>query len=133
MPAAANITVKKNDGTTDIVYTLVSASGGDKSPFIARSQTAVGTVGQQPYISVQSRSNGDNTARRVEGKVVFPSVYTDTAQSLTKIRSTAILEFSAVLPLDIANADALEFAAQSTNLLAAALMKSTLAVGYAPA
>jgi len=133
MPAAANLTVKKNDGTTDIVYTMVTASGGDRSPFLARSQSAIGTVGQQPTIWVQSRNNGDNTARRVEGKVTFPSVYTDTAQSLTKIRSTAILEFSAVLPLDIANADALEFSAQSTNLLASALMKSVFAVGYAPA
>ncbi|DAD50928.1 coat protein [ssRNA phage SRR6049586_1] len=32
MPAIANITVKKNDDTTDIVWTAVQPSSGDGTP-----------------------------------------------------------------------------------------------------
>lgn len=32
MPQMANITVKKADGTTDVVYTALTPAGGDNSP-----------------------------------------------------------------------------------------------------
>lgn len=132
MTAAANITIKKNDGTTDIVWSLLAASGGDKSPAIWRSTTAAGTAGQQPTMTVQSRDNGDKTARRTDMTFVFPSVYTDSASSLSKVRSKAIIQVSAVLPLDMTSADILEQGAQFAHLINAALVVGTLQTGYAP-
>ena len=39
MPSMASITVKKYDGTTDIVFDALSASGGDNSPAVWRQDT----------------------------------------------------------------------------------------------
>ncbi len=132
MTSAANLTVKKNDGTTDIVYTLLAASGGDKSPAVWRSTTAPGTGGQQPQLQVQSRNNGDNTGRRVDITYVYPSVYTDAASSLSKVRSKVVATVSMLIPLDITAADALEAGAQLAHLLNNAVVLPTLQNGYAP-
>jgi len=132
MPAAASITVKKNDGTTDVVYVSLVPSGGDKSPFIARQDAATGYPGQKPKLSILSRDNGEKTARRVEGQFTFPSVYTDTATSTTKLLATAIGSFSCVIPANMPVTDANEFGAQFGNLLASALIKSVNQQGYAP-
>lgn len=39
MPTLSNITVKKNDGTTDVIYTGVAPSAGDKSPAVLRNNS----------------------------------------------------------------------------------------------
>jgi len=132
MTAATNLTIKKNDGTTDIVWSLMAASGGDKSPAVWRSTTATGTAGQQPFMSMQSRDNGDKTARRTDMTFVYPSVYTDAASGLTKVRSKSIITVSAVLPLDTASADVLEQAAQFAHLLGTSLLIGSLQAGYSP-
>nr|QDH90922.1 MAG: hypothetical protein H1Rhizo26FD577_000002 [Leviviridae sp.] len=132
MTAAANLTVKKNDGTTDIVYSLLAASGGDKSPAVWRSATAPGTGGQQPSLQIQSRNNGDNTGRRVDMTFVYPSVYTDAASSLSKVRSKVVATVSMLIPLDITAADALEAGAQFAHLLNNATVLPTFQNGYAP-
>lgn len=129
----ANIIIKKNDGSTDVTYTAVVASGGDKSPAVWRNNAATGTPGQRPELRVSARNNGDNTARRVDGQYTYPSVYTDTTTSTTKIGSRANFQFSAVIPGDMPDADAEEFGAQIGNLIAAALIEETLTGGYAPA
>lgn len=132
MTTAANITVKKNDGTTDIVWSLLAAAGGDKSPAVWRSATVTGTGGQQPSFTVQSRNNGDNTARRVDMTFVYPSVYTDAASNLTKVRSKTVANVSIVLPLDTTGTDASEAGAQFAHLLNAAIIVATMQNGYAP-
>jgi hypothetical protein len=48
MPTMASITVKKADGTTDIVYDALAASGGDNSPAAWRQDT--GAVAPLPEI-----------------------------------------------------------------------------------
>ncbi|DAD50180.1 TPA_asm: coat protein [ssRNA phage Esthiorhiza.2_36] len=133
MPTMATITIKKNDGTTDAVYTAIVASGGDKSPALWRYDAAPGYPGQKPKASVSSRDNGDKTARRIEGTFSYPSVYTDTATSTTKVLGTAICNFSCVLPMALPTADQNEFGAQLGNFLASALIKSVNQTGYAPA
>jgi hypothetical protein len=133
MTTMANITIKKNDGTTDVTYTAVVASGGDKSPAIWRNNSATGTPGQRPELRITSRANGDGTARRVDGNYTYPSVYTDTTTSTTKVAARANFQFSAVMPGEMPDADAEEFGAQIGNLIAAALVEEALTVGYAPA
>lgn len=132
MTAAADITVKKADGTTNILWSLVASAGGDTSPAVWRSNSASGTLGQRPTISIKSRNNGDNTARRVEYNAVFPSVYTDSSSGLTQIRSKCVWSGSVVVPLDMADTDRNEQAAQVANLIASSLFVSTFNSGYAP-
>jgi hypothetical protein len=132
MTNATDITIKKSDGTTDVVWTLITGSGGDKSPAVWRSNTAVGTAGQRPAAQVQARWNGDQTARRVDYQVTFPSVYTDADSSLSKVRSVAVFQASGAVPMDMTDIDRKEFAAQCMNLMASLLFKSGLDTGYAP-
>lgn len=133
MPTMANITIKKDDGSTDVTFTAIVASGGDKSPALWRNNSATGTPGQRPELRISSRSNGDNTARYVDGQFTYPSVFTDTATSTTKIGARANCSFTAVIPGSMPDGDAAEFGAQLGNLLAAALIEEVLTVGYAPA
>jgi hypothetical protein len=133
MPTAANITIKKDDGATDVTYSLVSASGGDKSPAIWRNNSATGTPGQRPELRVSSRNNGDNTARRVEIQFTYPSVYTDTATSTTKVGARANFSGSFVMPGTMPDIDAAEFGAQIGNLIAASLIEDSITLGFAPA
>jgi len=130
MAAAANISIKKADGTTNIVYSLLAASGGDRSPAVWRSSTAPGTSGQQPFFQQATRSNGDNTARRIDVTFVYPSVYTDTSGN-TLVRSKFVFTGSGALPLDCTAADAAEMGAQLGNLMADAMVKAAFQSGYA--
>ncbi len=132
MGTAADITVKKFDGTTDIVWSLVTASGGDKSPAVWRSNTATGTLGQRPTFTMSGRSNAAGTVRRLDITGSFPSVYTDTSTSLTAVRSKATLSLSFAFPQDMAITDMQEAAFQMMNLVGATLIKNSCIQGYAP-
>lgn len=132
MTAAADITIKKADGTTNITWTLIAASGGDKSPAVWRSNTATGTPGQKPEIRCSSAGNAGFTGRRVTVDCTFPQVYTDTNTSLTQVRSRANVKLEAFVPSDMDATTASEFGAQFGNLMAAALLSGSLASGYAP-
>lgn len=131
MPTMANVTVKKNDGTTDILYTVVAASGGDKSPAVWRSNTVGTAAGQRPEMRVSSRPNGDGTARRIEGSYSYPSLVTGSDGKIN-VASRYNVQFSAVVPAAMLDADVNEAAAQSLNFLANALMKSVFQSGFAP-
>lgn len=130
MPAMAAITVKKNDGTTDQVWTNVQASGGDKSPAIWRN-TSVGTAASfNPSMKQTSRPNGDGTVRRVEGVIAWPQTVVGT-DGLTRVVNTFLLKFEGVVPQGMPPADVNEAASQSTNLVASVLMKDSLKTGFA--
>jgi len=128
----ADITIKKSDGTTNVTYTQVTASGGEKSPAVWRDNSFGGTIGQRPELRVRAQANGSQTTRRVEGSYTMPQLYTDTTTSLSKVAARANASFSAAVPLDMTDAQLSEFAAQFGNLVASTLLKSVLASGYAP-
>jgi hypothetical protein len=131
MPQIANLTVKKNDGTTDVTYTAVVPSGGDKSPALWRN-SAVGTAAaHQPTLVVSSRNNGTGTARRVEGQVVYPTTVTGSDGKVT-VADRAIISISGVIPQGMPTADVNEAVSQAMNLFATTLVKDTFKSGYAP-
>jgi len=132
MTTAADIVVKKADGTTDITWSLLAGSGGDAAPAIWRSNTAAGTVGQRPTFQISSKWNGPKTARRVDMSGSFPSVYTNSNTGQTEVRGTVPFSCSFAVPFDIASTDLAEAAAQLLNLCASTLAKSAVSTGYAP-
>lgn len=131
MPTMANITVKKNDNTTDVVYTAVIASGGDKSPAVWRNNTIGTAAAQRPEFRMESRFNGDQTARRVDGSYTYPSLTTGSDGKIN-VASRFNLTFSAVVPAGMLDADLNEGVAQSLHLLASALAVSSIQAGFAP-
>lgn len=132
MAAATDITVFKYDGTTSILWSLISASGGDKSPALWRSGTATGTVGQKPTLSISARPNNDGTVRRVDIGCKFPAVYTNSTTGQTEVRSVAVFTGSYAVPQNMSSADIQEFAYQLGNLLTTTLIKNTIVAGFAP-
>jgi hypothetical protein len=131
MPAAADITIKKNDGTTNIVYNTVVASGGDKSPAIFRANSAPGYPGQRPEFRMTAQPNGDRTGRKMRVEYTYPTVYTDTTTSISNVLTRANVQTDVFVPANMPDADLLEFAAQFGNLMASALVKSCLSSGFA--
>lgn len=131
MPNMASVTVKKNDGTTDVVYTAVVPSAGDKTPAIWKNQTVGTANSHRPELKLQSRDNGTNTARRVEGVLTYPYLTVDT-QGKTNVADKVILNVSAVVPKGMPDTDVNEAVSQGFNLFAATLLKDSFKTGYAP-
>jgi hypothetical protein len=129
MPSLANITVKKNDTTTDIIWTGVAASAGDKSPAIWRSATVGSAPAYQPSLQMTSRPNGSGSARRVDVVIYYP--YTTVgSDGKTYLAEKAIFTGSQVCPLGMPSADFNEAISQGMNLLASALVKDCLKAGF---
>jgi hypothetical protein len=131
MPQISNLVVKKNDGTTDVTYTAVVPSAGDKTPALWRNQSVGSAAAHQPALSLMSRNNGTGTARRLDGSLVYPTTSTGTDGKVT-VSDKAIISISGVIPQGMPTADVNEAVAQAMNLFATALVKDSFKTGYAP-
>lgn len=130
MPNMAAITVKKNDGTTDVVYTNVVASSGDKTPAVWRNNTVGTAASHRPEFSVSSQSNGPRTARRLLIKGTYPTLVTG-SDGKTSVADRVIFDATVVVPQGMPDADVNEAASQMCNLMAATLTKDQIKAGYA--
>lgn len=131
MPAIANITVKKADGTTDIVYVAKTPASGDNTPAIWRAESVHATPIGQPELRFAARPNGNRTARTFNADYTYPKVYTDSnGQVLTTSRFN--VKVTGQKPDQMTLTEAQEAGAQFGNLMAAALIKSCVADGFAP-
>lgn len=131
MPNMANVTVKKNDGTTDVVYTAVVPSAGDKTPAIWKNQTLGTASAHRPELKLTSRENGVGSARRVEGVYTYPTLATGTDGKVNVV-DRCIVNFSAVVPKGMPDADVNEAVSQCVNMLSSTLLKDSFKSGYAP-
>lgn len=131
MPQIANITVKKNDGTTDVTYTAVVPSAGDKSPAIWRNQTVGSAAGHQPQVQMISRANGMNTARRVEATGTYGSLVTGSDGKIS-VADKVVLQLSGVVPMGMPTTDVNEAVSQLLNVFASVLFKDSVKTGFAP-
>jgi hypothetical protein len=130
----ASITVKKADGTTDIVFDAISASGGDSSPAVWRQDTGAAAglpVGLRSSFTLQSTWNGPKTARQMKFNFVMPYATQDSTTTLYSAKDRVVSEGVITLPV-ACPATHLNEVAQFLNLMAAALVKSSSQAGYAP-
>lgn len=131
MPALANITVKKADGTTDVIYTAIAGASGDKTPAVFRNNTVGTVLAERPTLLVSSRDNGPKTGRRVDVSFAWPIPATDAGGNKViagRMTGTA----SVLIPQNQDVAVIKEQAYQYGNLLAAALIKASFDEGFAP-
>lgn len=127
MPSIANITVKKNDGTTDVTYTAISASAGDGSASIWRDEATTGwPYALRPKFSLAVRENGPKTARRVDVTFKWPVVYQDTTTSLYGSKDTIPFTLSVPIPQGVAPGQINEAVSQFVNLCASTLVKDCM-------
>ncbi len=132
MPAMANITVKKADGTTDIVYSGISPSAGDTVPALWRCEAVSTAAGLRPTLQMLTKWNGPRTARRMEASFQYPEIVTDSVTSVSRVRNRIPVTISAVIPVEVPDSVVNEAVAQAFNLVASALFKSSTSSGFAP-
>ena len=65
MAQISDITVKKADGTTDVVYVAATPSAGDKSPAVWTQNAFSGIQGFRPRFEVQTQDNGAGNVRQM--------------------------------------------------------------------
>lgn len=129
MPNLANITIKKNDGTTDIVWTGKVPSSGDKNPALWKSDTVGSAPAFRPSFSLESMFNGTKSARRLNWEFRYPVTTVD-AGGKTVVANVAIGSGSFLLPQGMTDADLNEAVSQHANLLVSVLIKDCFKTGY---
>jgi hypothetical protein len=132
MPQMADITVKKADNSTDIVYVAQSPSAGDSQPAVWRATAAGAAPAFQPQLKLWTKNNGPKTARRVYFEYTYPQTATDSTTTLTTVVNKEIFSGSCILPNEVPSTISAEFAAQFGHLMSAALIISCNSSGFAP-
>lgn len=135
MPSMASITVKKADGTTNIVYDAVSASGGDTSPAVWRQDTGANAalpVGLRNLFKMWSQWNGPKTARQVKLSFVGPYAVQDSTTTLFSAKDRAVFDANFTIPQGMPASQINEFVAQCFNLADSTLVVQAAQSGYAP-
>lgn len=135
MPSMASITVKKNDGTTDVVFDAVAASGGDKSPAVWRQDTGQPAglpVGLRPLVKMQTQSNGPGSARIMTVEAVFPYATQDSTTTVYSSKDQVVFKATLTLPQALPAASLNEAVSQVFNLMASTLFKDSGKSGFAP-
>ena len=132
MPTMANITVKKADGTTDVVYTAIQPAGGDGLEALWRVEAIGSIAGNRPVFSLKSKSTQDKRARVVDFSLIYPEIVTNASTGVASVRTRATFRGSIIVSLDAADVTNQECAAQAANLLKSVLIQSCLTAGFAP-
>lgn len=135
MPSMASITVKKNDGTTDIIYDQQTGSGGDMSPAVWRQDTGAAAglpVGLRALFKAWSKWNGAKTARQFFVNYVRPYAIQDSTTTLYASAGEVVFSGMVTVPQAMPATEINEAIAQGFNLMAASLIKSSAQAGYAP-
>lgn len=130
MPAFGDITIKKADGTTNIVYTGVQRSAGDTSP--ARwEQQGPSTLSLRPQLAVQSsRPPGQTGAlRRITINGVYPIADPTTGMEVARV---TLSDAKVTISRNASATDTKEGVYQLLNLAASTVVKQCAEEGYAP-
>lgn len=130
MPQLANITIKKNDGTTDIVYTGLSPASGDASPAVWRATSLGSATSHSPEFRLLARDAGKGSKRALRSTFMYPQIATNTTTGVTSVVQRAMASTDWTIPKDMTVSEINEFASQYANLLASVLLKDCVKAGY---
>jgi len=127
-----DITIKGADGSTNITYTGVVPSAGDKSPAVWRANGLGGSIGQRPELRLKSFANGNSQLRKLEASFSYPSTFTDASTGRVSVAERLNYTLTVAVPVTMPDATLVEAVAQGMNLLASTLFKDSISSGYAP-
>ncbi|UUW21305.1 MAG: hypothetical protein [Sanya fiers-like virus 17] len=130
MPQMADITVKKDNGTTDIVFSAQSPSSGDGTAAVWKSTTVGTAASHQPELRLSAREGAKGARRALRATFVYPEIATNSTTGVTSVVQKALFATDVTLPKDMAATNIAEAVSQYCNLLASALIKSCLKSGY---
>lgn len=132
MPSMANITIKKADGTTDIVWTAASPSAGDSVPAVWRSNSVSTIMGHRPRFHLALRDNATNDGRVFKGAMFYPHTMVEGGTNKVVLLGITPIRFEGTLPAGVPVADLKEAIHQAGNLAVSALVRAALEEQYAP-
>lgn len=127
MPQATNITVKKADGTTNYVWTLMSPSAGDGS--FAQWNGEGASRAAQGKLRIKASSNAARTTRRVNLSGMIPVSAVDPATGLTRAVTLLPLELTLTTPNDMPTSSVTDAVAILTNTLTSSLVRDCFVGG----
>lgn len=130
MPTMAPITVKANNGTTDVVYASLTPSAGDTVPAQWRCETASTIAGHRPTLALKAQRTGSGTARRVHDTYVYPVVVS--IEGVPTVVDKISFECSGLIPQNVDDAVVAEAVSQYANLRASTLVKDSYKSAFAP-
>ena len=130
MAAIANITIKKADGITDVVYTALTGAPGDGTPAKWRNEDVTLPIGQRANLTAVTKPNGKRDARQVQLRYRRPIVRT--VNSVPVLIGTIPFEINATLGEQFTQAEIDEAVAQALNFVAVAAVRDVFKTGYAP-
>lgn len=129
MANIADVTVKKADGTTNVVFKAVTRAAGDKSPARFAQVTGFPVAADRPSIAISSRSVSGTTGgvRGLTIDGIFPIVLSNGEKRHVTLKGAQVL-----VPLDAPTADVTEGVHQLLNVAASAAVKDWCIEGNAP-
>lgn len=130
MPNIADITVKAANGTTDVVYTALTPSAGDKVPARWRANAASTIPSHRPMFELVAADNGTRDGRRVRFSGKYPVL--QTVESVETVVAIVPFEGSFMIPQNVDATLVSQAVAQLTNLTVAALIRQCINEGQAP-
>lgn len=130
MPNMADITIKKADNTTNVVY-VACQPANQQEPALFRQNAFSARAANRPTFTIMSRKSSANAqTQRLEVRFNFPILATVDGVEVVKDNIPFTGQFT--IPLKISDNDLTEAVAQYTNLLSSSLVRSVLASGFAP-
>lgn len=130
MANIANITVKKNDGTTDIVYTALVPSAGDSVPAQWRSDTVSTIPAHRPTFKMLTQNNSKRNARVERLSFAYPVFISE--NGIEKKIGVIPMELNATIGTNFDQSVVNEAVSQFGNLVISALIRGSMKDGYAP-
>lgn len=130
MPNMADITVKKADGTTNIVWAQVNPSSGDTVAALWKSQTVGSTMLQRPSLRLWANNASGGAQRSIRSALVYPILQVE--NGVTKVIGYCTQSSESKVFMNAPDADVGEFVEQGFNLLGSALVKSCVKAGFGP-
>lgn len=131
MASIANITVKKNDGTTDIIYSAIEGRSGD-NPAVYRAPALGAIPVTQPELRVYSRPMPGTSKVKVVATFVYPVHVVNSTTGVTTVEERELVRVEYTGSRENPQASRDEAVSQSMNLLASAAFKTALKELSAP-
>lgn len=130
MAAIANITIKKADNVTDLVYSALTGSPGDGTPAKWRNEDITLPIGQRSNLTTVTKPNGKGDARQVQLRYRRPVIRT--VNSVPVLIGTIPFEINATLGEQYTQAEIDEAVAQALNIAAVVAIRDVFKTGYSP-
>lgn len=120
MSTAASITVKKNDGTTDVIYGLLNGRSGD-NPARWQAPALGATAATKPELRVMQKTVGGQPDKaKLIGTFMYPYSVVNTTTGVTSVVNREMGKFEYTGDTTIPQAARDEAASQFCNLVYAA-------------